>query len=160
MKISSPIWEFLSYLVTIVGLPMAIFVFVYEKMRERNIAEQEMYQRLSDNYQEFLNTVLANPDLKLFSHAPTPDLSEEQRERMLIIFNMVVSLFERAYLILYDDTLSEARQRRWRSWEDYMREWCQREDFRKSLPQLLAGEDPDFVAYISGLVGASDVSDA
>ena len=39
------------------------------------------------------------PELKLFSHEPAPDLTDEQRERMLIILNMVVSLFERAYLI-------------------------------------------------------------
>lgn len=144
-------WELLSYVVTVFGLPMAIFVFVYEKTRERNAAERELYQRLSDNYQEFLNTALANPDLKLFSHDLTPDLTAAQRERMLIIFSMVVSLFERAYLILYDEDLSSDQERRWRSWAGYMREWCEREDFRKQLPNLLIGEDPDFVRYITGL---------
>ena len=29
-----------------------------------------------------------------------------------------------------------------------MREWCRRPDFRAMLPQLLEGEDPDFVACI------------
>jgi hypothetical protein len=29
-----------------------------------------------------------------------------------------------------------------------MREWCQREDFRVCLPELLRGEDPDFAHYI------------
>jgi hypothetical protein len=29
-----------------------------------------------------------------------------------------------------------------------MREWCRREDFRRRLPQLLIGEDPDFAAYL------------
>jgi hypothetical protein len=33
-----------------------------------------------------------------------------------------------------------------------MREWCRREDFRASLPELLEGEDPDFVSYIRALV--------
>ncbi len=37
------------------------------------------------------------------------------------------------------------------SWEDFMREWCMREDFRHALPKLLPGEDPEFVRYISGL---------
>lgn len=148
---SSQTWELLSYIVTVFGLPMAIFVFVYEKTRERNTAEQEMYQSLSDNYREFLNTALENPDLRLFSHAPTPNLTEEQKERMLIMFNMVISLFERAYLILYDDSLSSAQKRRWCSWEDYMWEWCQREDFRTHLPTLLAGEDPGFVRHITAL---------
>ncbi len=103
----------------------------------------------------YVETALDNPDLKLFSHDPTPDLTDEQHERMLIIFSMAVSLFERAYLILYDEDLSDDQQRRWRSWDDYMREWCQREDFREHLPDLLVGEDPNFVTYIMGLAEAT-----
>jgi hypothetical protein len=41
--------------------------------------------------------------------------------------------------------------RLWASWEDYMREWCRRADFREALPSLLSGEDPDFAAYITRL---------
>ena len=43
------------------------------------------------------------------------------------------------------------QRRRWHSWEDYMREWSRREDFRERLPHLLRGEDPDFAAYIRRL---------
>jgi hypothetical protein len=38
-----------------------------------------------------------------------------------------------------------------------MREWCSREDFRTCLPELLKGEDPDFVAYIRTLAAAESV---
>jgi hypothetical protein len=110
--------------------------------------EDAVYQLLSDNYQDFLKVTLANPDLRLFSTEKTPQLSEEQRERMLIIFSMLISLFERAYLLLYERHMTSKQQRRWRSWEDYMHEWCQREDFRATLPTLLHGEDPDFVDYL------------
>jgi hypothetical protein len=84
---------------------------------------------------------------------PTPDLSDEQRERMHVIFDMLISLFERAYLLTYEPKMGEKQRRRWHSWEDYMREWCQRDDFRHRLPELLRGEDPDFSAYIRGLAG-------
>jgi hypothetical protein len=47
--------------------------------------------------------------------------------------------------------MSDRKLRRWLSWEDYMREWCGREDFRNALPQLLMGEDADFSRYISRL---------
>jgi hypothetical protein len=70
---------------------------------------------------------------------------------MLIIFDMLVSLFERAYLLLHEPKMNSRQQRRWRSWEDYMREWCKRDDFRAALPTLLEGEDPDFSAYIRAL---------
>jgi len=70
---------------------------------------------------------------------------------MMIIFNILISLFERAYLVLYEPKMSAKSRRRWLSWEDYMREWCRREDFRSLLPVLLEGEDPEFGAYIRAL---------
>ena len=56
-------WELLSYVVTVVGLPLAIFVFLYEQRRERENEEEAVYQLLSDNYQDFLKVALGNPDL-------------------------------------------------------------------------------------------------
>ena len=144
-------WELLSYIVTVVGLPSAICVFLYEQRKERENEEEEVYQLLSDNYQEFLKVALENPDLQLFSKVPTPSLSAEQRERKFIVFNMLVSLFERAYLLLYETSMSAKQARRWRSWEDYMGEWCDRQDFRAALPDLLRGEDPEFVNYLRKL---------
>lgn len=144
-------WELLSYVVTVVGLPLAIAVFAMEQRKERQNEEEAVYESISDNYQEFLRIVLEHPDLHLFSMAKTPALSEEQQERMMVIFSMLISLFERAYMLLYEDGADPAKQRRWHSWEDYMREWCAREDFRDSLDALLAGEDPDFCDYIRRL---------
>ena len=141
-------WEMLSYVVTVVGLPLAIVVFLYEQRKERENEDEEVYQLLSDNYQDFLKVALAYPELRLFSAAPQPDQTAEQREQMLIIFNMLVSLFERAYLLLFDESMTRKQARRWRSWEDYMREWCKRRDFREKLPDLLVGEDPEFGAYL------------
>ena len=77
---------------------------------------------------------------------------------MFIIFSMLVSLFERSYLLLYEEDMSAKQLRRWRSWEDYMVEWCQRRDFRMLLPRLLHGEDPEFAAYIVRLAGMSDAN--
>jgi hypothetical protein len=144
-------WELASYIVTTIGLPVAILVFIYEQKKERDNEEEEVYQLLSDNYQDFLKIALDHPDLRLFTPEETPELSDEQRERMLIIFSMLVSLFERAYLLLYEPNMTSRQQRRWLSWEDYMRDWCKRGDFRALLPSLLEGEDPEFGSYIRAL---------
>ena len=144
-------WELLSYVVTTIGLPLAILVFVYEQKKERDNEDEEVYQLLSDNYQDFLRMALGHPDLRLFTPEQTPELNDEQRERMLIIFNILISLFERAYLLLHEPKMSKKHRRRWLSWEDYMREWCRREDFRALLPVLLEGEDAEFSAYIRAL---------
>jgi hypothetical protein len=144
-------WELLSYIVTTIGLPLAIVVFLYEQKKERDNEEEEVYQLLSDNYQDFLKIALDNPDLRLFSAEEIPARTSEQRERMLIIFNMLISLFERAYLLLYEPKMAAKQRRRWLSWEDYMREWCRRKDFYALLPTLLEGEDEEFGAYIRKL---------
>ena len=144
-------WELLSYIVTTIGLPAAILVFLYEQKKERDNEDEEVYQLLSDNYQDFLKIALDHPDLHLFTAEQTPDLNDEQREQMLITFNMLMSLFERAYLLMYSPRMSAQQTRRWLSWEDYMREWCRREDFRRLLPTLLEGEDAEFVTYLRAL---------
>ncbi len=144
-------WELLSYIVTVFGLPLAILSFLHEQRKERENEEEEVYQQLSEAYTDFLKLVIANPDLKLRSQTSAVDLSEEQRERQHVMFEILISLFERAYLLAYEDDMSGKQRRRWMSWEDYMREWCRRNDFRQLLPRLLQGEDADFASYIMQL---------
>jgi hypothetical protein len=143
--------EFASYLVTVIALPFAIIVFIAEQRKERENEEEESFQLLSNAYTDLLRLVLENPDLRLHADDATPDLTPEQRERMLVLFDILISLFERAYILLYEEPMPPQRERQWHSWDDYMREWCRREDFRNALPQLLRGEDAEFVAYIERL---------
>ena len=76
--------EAASYLVTVIGLPLAIVVFVYEQRRERQNEQEEIYQRLSDEYTAFLKLVLAHPDLQLLrKEAPDAPLNEAQKERKI-----------------------------------------------------------------------------
>jgi hypothetical protein len=137
-----------SYVVTVLGLPFAIFIFMWQQRRERDNEEEEQYQLLSDAYIDFLKVVLEHPDLHLRTNEPLDNPTPEQRERMLVIFDMLMSLFERAYLVAYKHDMSEEDRRRWNSWDDYMREWCRRQDFRNALPSLLRGEDPQFQDYL------------
>jgi len=135
----------------VVGLPFAIGVFLYQQRRERENEEEEAYQLLSNAYNDFLKVVLANADLQLRSSPALPNPTPEQSERMLVIFDMLISLFERAYLVAHEVHMSATERRRWNSWDDYMREWCRRDDFFNALPLMLRGEDPAFQEYIRRL---------
>lgn len=142
-------WKFLSYVVTVVGLPFAILVYWLDQKKERQNEEEELYQRLSDEYADFSRLLLENADLRLSSmHIPDEKFTQEQIERKHIIFDLLVSLFERAYILVYEENMSKQTQRLWATWEDYIRFWCRRSDFITMLPELLDGEDPEFVAYI------------
>ncbi|WP_299410294.1 hypothetical protein [uncultured Roseobacter sp.] len=144
------IWlEGLSYLVTILGFPAAIFVIVREERLRRANEVSELHRSLSQEYDGFLRMVMDNSDLLLMSQSQLPEpVSQEQCERIEIIYRMLLSLFEKAFIILHSDEMDTEARRRWSSWEDDIIEWCQRDHFRQLLPKLVEGEDPQFRAYI------------
>lgn len=145
--------ELLSYAVTIIGLPLAIYVFLAERRKERSNEDGETYQRLSDEYNDFLKLVIENSDLQLLGREGSDAaLTPEQLERKQAVFGILVALFERAYILVYEEDMDKQQRRLWQSWEDYMREWCLRRDFREALPELLEGEDPDFAKHIYRLM--------
>lgn len=154
----SEFWEVASYVVTVFGFPLAIFVFFLEQRKERQNEDEEIFQKLADEYADFSKLLLDNSDLMLFSSkAHDAALTPEQQERKKIIFDLLVSLFERAYILVYEEKMSKQTQRLWRTWEDYIRFWCKREDFRGALPELLVGEDPDFESYMLEVAGTTVV---
>ncbi len=141
--------EALSYLVTIVGFPFAIWIFLAERRKQRLNDDEEVYLQLADDYEKFLKLVLDHPDLHLMTQTdPPPTLDADQLERRNVLFEILVSIFERAFILVYEDRLTGQAARLWSTWEDYMRAWCRRRDFREMLPRLLEGEDPDFQNHI------------
>lgn len=148
-------WELLSYVVTVIGLPLAIAVFLWEQRQERQQEDEEIYQRLADEYTGFMKLVLANADLQLLRReGPVGQLTAEQQERRFALFSILIALFERAFLLVYEPKMDRKTSRLWKSWEDFMGEWCRRLEFRQVLPELLHGEDPEFAACIQRIAGA------
>ena len=150
------IFEFTFYMVDTFALPFAIIVYVIEHRKERQADEEEIYQRLSDEYMTFLKLVLDNADLQLLHRTSAPaDLTEEQLERRFALFGILVSIFERAYILVYEPRMPRQTRRLWSSWEDYMHEWCRNDHFRAALPELLEGEDVDFQAHIRRIAASA-----
>ena len=151
-------FEFLSYVVTVFGFPFAILIFAFEQRKQRQTDEEELHVQLSEDYTEFLKLVLQNSDLGLLrkSSNPPPELNSEQKERKFAIFGILMSIFERAYILVYEDKMSKQTARLWQSWDDYLREWCKRADFRSAIPGLLEGEDGDFANYLLKVVAEFD----
>lgn len=152
---SAETWSVLADMSLVFGVPFGVIVFALERRKERQVEQEEIYQRLSDEYTAFMKLVIENSDLHLLRAPvpgqPEPVLNEDQLERRAAFFSILVALFERAYLLVYDDRMNRETTRLWNSWEDYMRDWCKRSDFRSALPQLLQGEDPAFAAHLSRL---------
>lgn len=152
-------WELASYVVTVFGLPFALAIFMFEQRKERQNEDDEIYQKLSDEYAEFSILLLNNADLQLVTkYVPDEQLTDDQRERKSIVFEILISLFERAFILVYEDDMDTRTKRHWSSWEDYIHFWLKRPDFCKSLDTLLEGEDPDFQRYMRSLLAAKMAS--
>jgi len=156
-------WEFASYLVTVLGLPLALFAIWREMRAERanelkeiEQREDELYVELSQQYTAFLESVLSNPDLDLLGeNGGAQGLTPLQAQKRRIYFEMLIALFERAYILLYEPGATGAAARRWRSWADYIDWWLARPEFRDYAVQNLEGEDPAFAEFVRAAAGES-----
>lgn len=147
-------WELASYVVTVIGLPYAIIMFAIDNYKDRQLENEELYQKLAEEYAKFANLLIQNADLQLMTgHVPDSTLTPEQNERKQIIFDMLVALFERAYILVYEEKMDKQTKRLWATWEDYILFWCRRDDFKKALPGLLVGEDAGFTKYMKQTAG-------
>lgn len=138
-----------SYVATVFGIPLAILVFMHQERKERRIEQQEIYDKLMAHYTEIQDKLFEFPEIDL--HDGTLGNPEDAR-RQYILYEMVVSLFERSFILLHGEDDPEYR-RMWNSWKDYIKDWLNKPNFQDALPRLMQGEDPDFVAYMSKLSG-------
>ncbi len=158
-------WELASYVVTVVGLPLALVALLRESRQDRVNEEaeleqrrEEIYQELSDEYVQFMKLLLQYPELQLLHARPATSFTQEQLDQRFLVFGILVSLLERAYILLYDERMDDEGRRRWASWDDYVREWCARADFREALGQHIDGEDPAFRHYILEIAALAEAA--
>lgn len=142
-------FELLSYVATVVGIPLAIATFALQEKKERQNEQEEIYDKLMDHYSEIQEKLFEYPELDTHTE---PLKDPESARRQYILYEMLISLFERSFILLESEKDPEY-QRMWNSWVDYIREWLDKPNFVNALPRLMRGEDPDFVAYISKLSG-------
>lgn len=141
--------ELLSYIATVVGIPLAIVTFVSQEKKERQSEQEEIYDKLMVHYFEIQEKLFEYPEL---DQHDTPLTDPEAKRRQKIVYEMLVSLFERAFILLYGET-DPAYQRMWNSWLDYIDIWSTRPNFRVLLPTMMQGEDPDFVDFMTIATG-------
>lgn len=141
--------ELLSYIATVVGIPLALFVFMFEEKKERQAEQEEIYEKLMDHYARIQEKLFEYPELDQHDR---PLTDSENARRQYILYEMLISLFERSFILLYGES-DPAYRRMWNSWEDYMAQWLAHPNFRTALPRLMQGEDPGFVAYVSRSTG-------
>jgi hypothetical protein len=139
--------ELLNYFATVIGIPLAITTFVRQQRKERQNEEEEIYEKLMEHYAQVQTMLFEHPELD--QHDKSLENGEDIR-RQRILYDMLVSLFERAFILLHGED-KPAYRRMWNSWNDYINYWARYQNFRNILPELMKGEDPEFVAFMAGV---------
>lgn len=154
---SLPIFEWLSYLAAIVGIPLAIWLFYNEKRKERLDRELGTYDALDNKYIEFLNLCLENPELDVFDIETKlrKELTPEQKKKELMIFNILISILERAFLMYREHRSTKIGKTQWVGWDQYIHDWVSRSNFRKAWHILGEQFDTEFIEYMNAVVSGT-----
>ena len=144
-------WEMLSYVVTVLGLPAAIFLYFKDNTKERLAEQQEIDGQLKEEYNDILDNLIEHPELDRHDKP----LSGDQALQQARIYQKLIGCFETSFIRLYDRPEREL-QRMWYSWQDIIDEWLRQPNFAQALPQLLVGEDENFAIYMEQRLEAKD----
>lgn len=145
--------EALSYIVTVLGFPIAIIVYLNEKEKERREREYGTYHALDEKYLYFLELCMKYPNLNIYS-IPLEEqeaLTPQQEVIQYALFEIEISLFERAFL-MFQDTSTELKLSQWQGWHHYIVRQCQRQEFRELWDLLGKDYDLNFMEYINSII--------
>jgi len=145
----------LANIAAVVGIPIAILVFMRDRRMAERAREEETYGSLQDKYSEFLEFCLERPELGLhdYDRQPSKPTSAEICRQRMIAFEILVSMFERAFFFYSRGHSSDFMRRQWIGWAEYMRDWAGRDDFREAWREHLDAQfDADFIQYMNQLM--------
>ena len=111
------------------------------RRREENRKAQESYKSLEDKYFRFLELQLQYPDLGTRLYEPDKLPSNPQSKvRKEIIWEMLLSIFERVYL--EREVSEEIFVNQWPGWKEYILEYLQRKPSLRELWNVRSDVDP------------------
>ena len=119
--------EIATFLITILGLPFALYIYIDEQNAQRAEREYGTYDALDDKYIELQQLCLQYPKLDIFdSPFVNPNiLTEEDEKQEEAILLIRISIFERAFL-MYQREAAKAKDNQWDGWEVDILEWLDR----------------------------------
>lgn len=141
-------FEFATFIVTLLGVPAAIFIYAKEQRLQREEREYGTFDALDEKYIELQQLCIEHPELDIFDTPYTAprELTEQQQKQEEAIILIRISIFERAFL-MYQITPAKAKSDQWEGWDGEIREWLERKNFRKVWDVHAPYYDKTFFQY-------------
>lgn len=145
--------ELASAIVVLLGVPIGLYQYYRAKKKEQLDREYGTYNALDERFLEFQASCLENPQLDVFDlpDAAPQQLSPVQQKQEIILFTMLFAIFERAYLMYYDQA-TEIKERQWSGWQEYIQTFCQRPNFQRAWQVSGATFDRRFEEFMRELM--------
>ncbi len=117
---------------------------------------RDAYAALDDKYIQYVELCLQNKDLDVFDTplARSAPATADQRRREAMLFAILQSILERAYL-MFGDPDDGFERGQWSGWQTYMKAWSARENFRSEWAVGRDEFDPGFTKYMDDLIAAT-----
>jgi hypothetical protein len=164
---TSPAWrkitraaELLSLFSIGVTLPIGVAEFYIDRKEEMRHRIEDHYDQLDQRYIDFEKLCLDNITLDCADTPilPTPDLSQEDRLKQQLLYNILLSILERAYLKYQVERLNN-RLTQWEGWDDYVSGFAARKAFRDVWKNQGDEYDECFQDYMDAKVHDAERAD-
>ncbi len=139
-----------TFVVTILGVPAAIYIYLQEQNLLRQEREYGTYDALDDKYIELQQLCLDYPELDVFDtpYEHPQSLSPQQQKQEEAILLIRISIFERAFL-MYKSGTHKSKNDQWSGWEAEIVEWMDRPNFKGIWGEHSEYYDKEFVSHFN-----------
>ncbi len=149
--IFSEVLEIIANLATILGVPIAIIIFLREKRRDREENAIRAFETVDDKYSDFLELCSKYPHLHCYLYSDdTIELSEEERIQRINLYEILICVFERGF-VFYNNQPAKIKTIQWKGWNDYTGKWLEKESFKEAWNLVKATYDTDFVKFMDSI---------
>lgn len=153
--------ELLGAILVLLGGYLAYLQYVDGQRKEQADLGERAYAELQDSYFEYLQICLQFPDLDCYDRreAGAPCLTTSEQRQQTILYAMIISVFERAY-VRYEVSHPPRYGEQWPGWVRYMEDFADREGVRVVWADVRDEYDVGFQGFFDGLLQRVPVAPA
>jgi hypothetical protein len=146
------ILQLLAHVTTICGIPLAIFLFLHERAKDRLARENETFDSLDVKYTEFMLLGFENPEvISEILSTKLKKYNSRQVQKQKALLAVLFSLFERVF-VMFEGQHSDFRRRQWEGWVLFIRSYTSGAVFRREWGVSGNQFDSNFQKFMNELL--------
>jgi hypothetical protein len=146
----------LGFIVTIGGLFFALRTYMLERKKERLEKTYATFDDLDNKYVEFMYKCTEYPHLDFFSIPAQQGRIISEQDMMVerAMFAVLISIFERAFLLFERHPDRQTKDRQYAGWVECMKTYCTRESYLREWNAIGDQFDSHFQREMNAIIKA------